>query len=594
MPPSEEKLFLNLYKDDLEHNLSNIGGLIRAFKLVESSASDSKELMELETERLTVYRDLGGRLETWESREGMLSPRSRDMLLRQTYQAHSEAIIDHEEISRRAERVLVMLDKRPIRISRIMSYKPLMEASFKHLLEARSKLNRHFEPQPIERIKSPTFGKDTRIYDLGDSQPSIVLQPVPKAEPIQSQAPLLSAFSKAQLVNTILEAPTAQTYPPQSQNTGEWRYPDDFDPEEAYLLDQTASTHERAKAAVGGNVSEQTRYDLSSLLVYSSTGRDLTWDALADLDHRFGLCFNAQAARQQNDGANFKDACLRLKRVLESHASNCSRYDHAPTSGKIAKYYANRVDAERRVKLSLDALLLLYSHADKLDTDARIANRVFDYANEAHFAGFNGLAGTCVDLINLVNETSQSAKSEQQRDFCAKFKVFIDKIILLTMNFVGVSSLSELADFVVMYRRLFDINGVHKATFMELQRALLLQSHQAIIEIDKQAQVYLAIREMRMKEVVSKCLATKPPKMFVALDKEPLVNMQRAMDENCMVLELILGFFTQAFGNNRKYGGELNDQKAAFSKKLLAESQGVNPPMRQWVDEFVKHVLAVN
>ena len=260
----------------------------------------------------------------------------------------------------------------------------------------------------------------------------------------------------------------------------------------------------------------------------------------------------------------------------------------------MSKYYANRIDAERKLKLTLDSWLSTYDFVDRLDVEAKIINYVFDYANESLFVSLNGFAGCCAELVDLVTEDINIVKSEQHRQFIQRFKTIVDKIISICLVFLGFVSTRELAEFVNLHRGLMDINSVHFNTFIELQRAILLPSHQSILEIDKQIQVYLAIRQMKLRDLVQRCLDAKPPKLFNALDKESVNNMYRFMEENCEVFTRVLQFINDTYSKKRIIANEITDKKIAFSRQILKETQGVNPQLRKWIEEFSSKVLSVN
>ena len=320
LSPTEETLFLNLYKDDLQFNLDKIGGLVSAYDLVLNITSDSKELLDIEHERIQMIRSVMSRYDALEANQATLSPRTKNLQLRQTYQAFSEAIADHEEMLKRAQVILNVMDRGLIRVSRIMSYGPYLESCQKNLIAARNKLNARFDEKNEEKLRIQTFGKNSDSNNLFIAQPT---QQVVTNQPV----PMLSSFMKS---------PTEQILP---QNNKKWNFPEEFNPEDAYLLDRTVELHELAKAEVEKNIQEKTQFDLTSLLVYSSSGRELTWASIDQLENKFRLCFDKQMARTPHSGADFKESCQRLKRIVESHMDNCSRYDRDALSGKVGNPY---------------------------------------------------------------------------------------------------------------------------------------------------------------------------------------------------------------------------------------------------------------
>ena len=349
VPTEEEKLFRSHYKDDINWNSDQILGLISAFNLLKASLVDIKELVKIEKERMTLLREISADLENHEVRTEQLSPRSRQASLAQLFTKFSQAIFRHSEFIDMSKGFLVPIETAKLKVSRLLEYKGYLEATHEQLKDNQRKLlTRLMESMESDR-KQVMSGT---LQFANSQQPPVQLSPPlkqdqppsfgrPEEKAVQLPLTRQQPTDSSQLASDIRRS-TKDQGQEDEEFIRNWDFERQFDPEDAFLLDQSLRLHEAAKRKMNENIDPKLRYDLSAVSMNTSLCRELNWPALQGLVKSYSQCFEKNSVKNDQFCIQFKDSCLKLKKLVENHLENLSRFDHSQASAKVCAGEAGR------------------------------------------------------------------------------------------------------------------------------------------------------------------------------------------------------------------------------------------------------------
>ena len=554
----DHKLFLNLYKDDVSVNADQIMGLISAFKLLKNTLTDSVEFLKVEKERTSLIQEFTEAFQDLENKHGDLSPRSKKEIFLKVYLKLSETILAHADLRDRAERSMVLFRTNKIMIPNILSYSPYLFESHDMLKNNHKKLMSRIIglSRPPEDETIPVFGGV-----------------VPKAQAFREK---------------LREDPGVDE---------EWmrnfRYELNFDPDEAYHINRTWRLHEALKVALETNLTSGMRNDITIVLIYTNTAKDLTWPNIDHLLNLYAGCFSGHSIKEDQHLLEFKEALNKFKKVLEIHMESCTRYDQKNATPKAVKFFAQRLDAERKTKIVMEQLMSMFLAADKLEAMCKKHKRVFDYAIEGYFVQLNSIAGALVELAKIAHECKEEAKSDQHRKFAEQLKITVDRIVETNLKFVGSDEINKFLHFVSIFRTLIDVNVLHVRLFSDLQNDVGLSVKEAMKNILDHSRLYIKIRQEQLLPRFQEMIDVPKPSMFEGFDKDSLFSIRKVIEENSEVFTLANEFVTENYTQTRT-AGDREEASRIFSVKLFEMTKSMNSAIKKWGERLATVVLMNN
>lgn len=547
-------MFLNHYKNDISLAVEQINILIGAFTKLKCYLGDCEELLKIEAERISLFRELEEGSAQIETRAAVLSPRSKKKEMGKLVSVLTKAVLDHAGLKDTAKRKLHFLESAPFSLQQVQQYGPYLDNC--HLVLMKSLKQMH------SRMTSGEFD-----FQPTRKQPTAVM---PQVSMVQTRQ-----VSDEDFIRT-------------------WYFDErNFDPDEAYRIDTTYRLHEAAKARSTENLPSKMRYDISSLLVYTSSGKDLNWRLMADLVTLFSGWFNRQTNSQTNrSGQEFKEASSKLRKQIDVHLENCSRYDNSQVDLVIGKFYIQRTDAEKKLRLLIENGMGMYGACDRLEAEVFKVERVFEYSNQPLFYALNNTAVALIEINNLTSEWISAAKSEAQSEFCFKSKNHAESLTQSVIQFVGSSDLRAYLQFVQLCRNMQDINEMHQGILYQLEECLVLTGVDATKKITQQCKLYMSLREDKLMPQFQTLLDVKVPSIFSSMSKEDLLGIKRTIDENAELLVLVHDFLQENYGNGTKGLAEVNENKRQLRKQLADSLRESNPVIRKWTEQYVRTFLA--
>jgi hypothetical protein len=554
----EHKLFLNLYKDDVSANADQVMGLITAFKLLKNALSDSIEFLKIEKERTVIIQQFTEQFQDLELKHQDLSPRSRKDTFLKVYLKLSETILHHAELRDRAERTMVLFKTSKLQIKNILDYSPylfqahdLLKDNHKKLMSRIVMLDKSPDDETI-----PIFGKTSN-----------------KAH----------SYREKQREDPGVDEEWMKKF----------RYEVNFDPDEAYHINRTWRLHEALKLALETNLTPGVRNDVTVILIYTNTAKDLTWPNIDHVLNLYNTSFDGHSVKDDQHLMEFKEGLNKFKKVVEIHLENCSRYDLTNASPKALKFCNQRVDAEKRIKTIFDLLLNIFLAADKLEAQCKKQKRIFDYAIEGYFMQLNTIAGGLVEMSKLVHESKEEAKSDQHKKYAEQLKITVDRIVDINMKFIGSPDLNQFLNFVGLFRTLIDVNVLHVKLFSDLQNDLGLSLKEAMKNILEHTKLYVRIKNDQLIPKFQEMVDVPKPRMFEGFDKDSLFGIRKIIEENAEVFEITNEFVTDNYTQPRTVA-EKEEAARSFSLRLFETTKNMNAAIKKWGERMAQVVLMNN
>jgi len=326
VPPEEEKLFRDHYKDDINWNSDQILGLINAFNLLKASLIDIKELVKIEKERMTLLREVSTELENHEAKIQQLSPRSKQASITQLFTKFSQTIFRHSEFIDMTKNLLLPIETAKIKVTRLLEYKDYLEATHEQLKDNQRKLLTRL----LESMESNRSQMMSATLQVASSQ-QLPIQPAP---PLKQEQP--PSFGRPEEKPVQLPPSRQQPADASMSSTDLRKSAKDQVQDHSYRL------HEATKRKMNDNIEPKLRYDLSAVSMNTSLCRELTWPPLQTLVKSFSQCFENNSVKNDQFCIQFKDSCQKLKKTIENHLETLSRFDHAQASPKVRPTDAGR------------------------------------------------------------------------------------------------------------------------------------------------------------------------------------------------------------------------------------------------------------
>lgn len=534
--------------------VEQINNLIGAFTKLKCYLGDCDELLRTEAERVSIFREIEDATTDLETRSGTLSPRTKKDKMAKLIDTLGRAVQGHAGLRDNARRRLSFLESAPFSLQQVQGYGPYLDNCQTILMKNLLQLH--------QRMASGEF----------DFQPQ-------RKQPVMA----LPQVSQVQ-VRQVSDEDFIRTWYFDERN---------FDPNEAYRIDTTYRLHEAAKARSAENLPPKMRYDISSLLVYTSSGKDLNWRLMTDLVDLFSGWFNRQTNSQTNrSGIDFKESSSRLRKQIDVHLENCSRYDNSQVDPVIGKYYTLRSDAEKKLRLLIESGMGLYGACDRLQAEVFKVERVFEYSNKPLFYALNNTAVALIEVNNLTSEWVSTSTSEAQSEFSMKSRNHAEGLTRSVVQFTGSGDLRPFLQFVQQCRNMQDVNEMHQGILFQLEEALVLTGLEANKKIAQQCKLYMSLREDKLMPQFQSLLDIQAPSMFSSVRKEDLLSIKRTIDENAELLVLVHDFLQENTGTANRGLTEVNESKRRLKRQLADGVKESNPVIRKWCEQYVRAFLA--
>lgn len=260
---------------------------------------------------------------------------------------------------------------------------------------------------------------------------------------------------------------------------------------------------------------------------------------------------------------------------------------------QTTKFFVNREDAERRIKVSVAVLASMLNYAAKIDVENLKTGNTFGYGNEYLFSQLNGFLECFLELVKISKETQSNAKSPQHRDFAGQLALFINEINRVNLLYFGAEDLEKLIAFMNAFRNIVDINVIHKKIFSELHKSTTMTYTEAVQSVITNTRLYILMKEEKMARDFQLCLDTPVPKMFKSTSKDDLFGIKQSIDENANYFAIINTFLVENVANT-KTPMETIEKKKRFGVQLMNQAQNVNGVLKRWIESFNTAILGNN
>lgn len=276
----DENLFYENYRDDILHNINQINGLLTAFGLVKDKLTNTEDILKIEQERASLLRDLSNYLAKVDEKAQSLPPAQKKEAFLSAFGFFGEVVIRHAYLIKKADGDMILFEYSKLKFKNVLAYKGYLKESHAKLMESRRLL--------FTRVASIGAGSSTVNLDSSQQQ-SGVAQNTAVDERRYDFDPRLSVSYK-----TVVQ-------------------------DDAYLLNYTMQLHESTKNSIDSIMNAQDRMDLAALLLYTSSGRNLTWSAVEEVYESWSSLIGKQAVKDNHYALKFKEQAHRLKSLIENH-----------------------------------------------------------------------------------------------------------------------------------------------------------------------------------------------------------------------------------------------------------------------------------
>lgn len=292
----DEELFYENYRDDILHNINQINGLLTAFGIVKDKLTFSEDLLKVEQERVSIIRELSSKLSEVEKQAQPLPPSQKNDLLLSAFGFFGETVIKHAELMEKASSGLSLFQHGKLKFENINAYREYLKNSHEKLKESRRLLySRISTLQPAEEqiVQSKVQDRPTAVQSTFAQQSKHELDP-----------------STAVHYKTVVE-------------------------DDAFLLDYTMQLHESTKNSIDSVMNAQDRMDLAALLLYTSSGRNLTWSTIEVVFESWKELFGKQAVKDSQHALRFREQAHRIKSLIENHLESSGSNLHNVQQARV-------------------------------------------------------------------------------------------------------------------------------------------------------------------------------------------------------------------------------------------------------------------
>lgn len=259
----------------------------------------SEDLLKVEQERAGMLQELTAELENVEPSLQRIPPEQRKTHLQKMFVHFGECVLKHDELVKKTQQPLALFESTKLTFQNILNYKKFLKLSHDQLIKNRQEF----------------FSK---IDQMSGSVQNVPLQ---MQRQTQSKAPIASS----QLENSQGAGPESAVDYTRVQ------------PDDAFLLDTTLKLHENAKASIDTNQRPEMRMDLASLLLSSSSGKDLTWPNIEFVFDLWGKCFANKTMGTDPQEQVFKEMSHRLKRGIDNHLETNVSAAESATEPRVSR-----------------------------------------------------------------------------------------------------------------------------------------------------------------------------------------------------------------------------------------------------------------